>query len=423
MAADSDPREDLFAPARSDARVVAGRKLGLPLQYASPPAPGEKRRVLVVDDEPGIRYMARRVLERHFEVLEAGSGEDALALLEREAFHLAVIDVRLPGISGLDLLSAIKGCCPRIDVIVITGSVADPDEALEDAVRRQAFFFLRKPFPMNVLETLAQRAAERQSLEERLYEYLGALEQNLEAARAFQLRLLPPARWSSPRARVASRYVPSVQLSGDFFDYWTLGHGGTAYFIADVMGHGPAAAMVTGIVKSQVRSLSNEFRDPGEVLHALEEELERVRLNRFLTAFLLFDRPEEGELVYAGAGHPAVLCLRPGEPLLELESNGVPLSTGLAIGPRESMAVARRAGTRLLLYTDGYTEARSPEDLGFYESPDETASPFRRAAERALDADSPEAGLAALESGREAHIRGAEEVEDDDRAAVLAWLL
>lgn len=385
----------------------------------------ERRRILVVDDEPGMRYAARRVLERRFDVSEAADGEEALRMLENETFHLALIDVRLPGISGLNLLTAIKTISPKIDVIVMTGSAADPDEALEDAVRREAFFFLRKPFPMSVLDMLARRAAEAQLLAERNAAYVAALEDNLESARVFQSRLLPPRAWQTPRAQLAAVYVPAERLSGDFFDYWPLPSGGAAIFIADVMGHGASAAMLTGIVKSQLRSLSSEIQDPGGVLEALEEELTRVGLGQFLTAFLVFDRPSEGEVVYAGAGHPPAFALRPGESMTPLTSLGIPINTGLPVTPRESCGIARVPGTRLALYTDGYPETVDPRGVPFDDSAEDhpvgDVTPFHQAVARALAADTPDAAAQLLEAARSGFAGGHH--GEDDRAAVFAWLL
>lgn len=422
--------------------------------------PGERRRVLVVDDEPGMRYMARRVLDSRYEVSEAQTGEEALRLLEHEAFHIAILDVRLPGLSGLDLLSALKACCPSIDVIVMTGSAVDVDEALEGAIRRKAFFFLRKPFPMTVLETLVERIEETQVLEEKLVDYARTLERNLESARIFQRRILPPTPWKGHRIQIASHYEPSERLSGDFFDYWSLPGDGTALLVVDVMGHGPSAAMVTGIVKSQVHSLAMEIHDPAEVLSALEEELSRIALPSFMTAFLIFDRPHEDALFYCGAGHPPVWMADRESPSGRfsprlLWSEGIPINTGLPIRPRKTETWPRHPGTRLLLYSDGYPEARAASGTAFDEAsdgrlerraaglegaggrpdaaggrPDAAAeraypadvseTPFARAAAEALGAASPELGMAALEAAFRAFTSGA--VPADDRAAVLAWL-
>lgn len=415
-----------------------------------PPGPGERRRILVVDDEPGICYMARRVLAPRFEVREAESGEEALRLLESEAFHLAMVDVRLPGMSGLDLLTTVKTLSPNTDVIVMTGSAVDVDEALEAAIRRRAFFFLRKPFPMTILETLATRVAEKQELEEQLERYTRALERNLESARIFQRGLLPPFLWRGDRIRIAATYHPSEQLGGDFFDYWPLPGGGTAVVIADVMGHGPGAAMVTGIVKSQLRSLSTEILDPGGVLEALEEELERIALPAFLSAFLLFDRPDDGELSWASAGHPPALVWTPAGPspagsraggaadsgadgtgqLELLPADGFLLNTGLPRKPRGTRSFRRRRDTRVLLYTDGYPETRSPAGEAFDEARGEgeradgglvgRGSPFAEAARAALQLDDPARMVAWIEAAQQAFGGGA--AADDDRAAVAVLL-
>ena len=358
-----------------------------PDRLAFRPRAGERRRILVVDDEPGIRYMARRVLDDRFDVVEAASAEEALRILETEAFHIAIVDVRLPGISGLDLLAAMKNLSPGVDVIVMTGSAVDVDEALEGAIRRRAFFFLRKPFPLGILETLALRVTEKQELEERLDRYTRDLEQGLESARIFQRKLLPPSPWTGPAVRVASTYYPSQQLGGDFFDYWRLPAGGIGFLIADVESHGPLAAMMTGIVKTQVRSLCTEIQDPAEVLAALDEELSRIALPSFLTALLVFDWPDEEELVWSGAGHPPGLLWVPGGPghatpipedpchapaplggrIHLLGSTGLPVNTGLPRWPRTTQTIPRVRGSRLLLYTDGYPETADSGDRPFDE--------------------------------------------------------
>jgi phosphoserine phosphatase RsbU/P len=411
------------------------------------PQAGDRRRILVVDDEPGIRYMARRVLDDRFDVVEAASAEEALRILETETFHIAIVDVRLPGISGLDLLAAMKNLSPGVDVIVMTGSAVDVDEALEGAIRRRAYFFLRKPFPLGILETLALRVSEKQELEERLQRYTRDLEQGLESARIFQRKLLPSSPWTGPAVRIASTYHPSQQLGGDFVDYWTLPSGGAAVLVVDVESHGPLAAMMTGIVKTQVRSLCGEIQDPAEVLTALDEELSRIALPSFLTALLVFDRPDEEELVWSGAGHPPGLLWLPGGRIQLLGSTGLPVNTGLPPWPRRTQAASRFRGSRLFLYTDGYPETVDPGGRQFDEEqvspgrsspasiapgspvtppPDRTTpfqfgSQFGLAALQALGAESPETGLAMLEAARERFAPGV--LPADDRAAVLAWLL
>ncbi len=111
------------------------------------------RKILVVDDEESMRYFLVRSLKRAgYEVAAASSGEEALALAGDGPFDLALLDLRLPGVSGLDVLEAWRGRMPAFPVIVMTG-FGTVDRALQ-AMRRGAADFVTKPF--KVAEILAK---------------------------------------------------------------------------------------------------------------------------------------------------------------------------------------------------------------------------------------------------------------------------
>jgi DNA-binding NtrC family response regulator len=111
------------------------------------------RRILVVDDEESMRYFLVRSLRRAgYEVAAASTGEEGLALAAAGPFDLALLDLRLPGISGLEVLEAWRGRRPALPVIVMTG-FGTVDRALE-AMRRGAADFVTKPF--KVAEILAK---------------------------------------------------------------------------------------------------------------------------------------------------------------------------------------------------------------------------------------------------------------------------
>src|SRR5439155_22621190 len=93
-----------------------------------------RERILVVDDEPGMRRAIDRVLGRHYPVTEAASAEDALAEMARETFDLVLADIRMPGMDGLELLSRIRSTSAA-DVILMTGSLGEGDERLLRAIQ------------------------------------------------------------------------------------------------------------------------------------------------------------------------------------------------------------------------------------------------------------------------------------------------
>ena len=114
------------------------------------------KRVLVVDDDLVLRMALSRLLAESYVVEEASDGPGALAALENGTFDLVLLDINLPGLSGLDVLSRMRanGAQPR--VVVMTGD--DTPETLLRAIRNQAFEYVVKPFPPSAICEVAARA-------------------------------------------------------------------------------------------------------------------------------------------------------------------------------------------------------------------------------------------------------------------------
>ncbi|MGH7743167.1 MAG: sigma-54-dependent transcriptional regulator, partial [Candidatus Eiseniibacteriota bacterium] len=109
--------------------------------------------VLVVDDEDDIRRMLARVLEKEgFTVAQADSGEQALASLEQKSFDVVLLDIRMPGMSGLDALTQIRERRPESAVIMVSGE-SSPANALK-AGRFGAYDFVTKPLESAQIEYL-----------------------------------------------------------------------------------------------------------------------------------------------------------------------------------------------------------------------------------------------------------------------------
>ena len=101
--------------------------------------------VLVIDDEPSITdFLSTALGEEGYRCLTAASGEDALKKLSMDKIDVILLDLRLPGMSGMDALRAIKSTYPRIAVIVIT-AVGDAETAVE-AMKIGAMDYIIKPF-------------------------------------------------------------------------------------------------------------------------------------------------------------------------------------------------------------------------------------------------------------------------------------
>jgi two-component system, NtrC family, sensor kinase len=149
-------------------------------------------RILVVDDEESIRNLMRMTLELDgHKVSTAADGPTALKMFEKESPEVVLLDVRMPGMSGIEILDRIKAMNADAEVIIITGH-GDMDMAVE-CLRKQASNFLTKPVSEELLSISLKRSLERVALKKKLKQYTRNLEilvreANVELERAYQFR-------------------------------------------------------------------------------------------------------------------------------------------------------------------------------------------------------------------------------------------
>jgi DNA-binding NtrC family response regulator len=118
-------------------------------------------RILVVDDEPEIRDLLRRFFTRkQYTVLTAESGAECLATLDRDEVDAVVLDLAMPGMSGMEVLSEIRAKQPDLPVVMVTG-ITD-EELAKETLRQGAFDYVMKPMNFDYLErTLYIKLAEK----------------------------------------------------------------------------------------------------------------------------------------------------------------------------------------------------------------------------------------------------------------------
>lgn len=121
-------------------------------------------KLLIVEDDDGFRETAGHWLQRKgHQVEQAPNGHIALKLAEQTCFDVAIVDMNMPGISGLEVLQRMQEICPETELIVLTGQ-ATVENAVE-AMKLGACDYLTKPFPLADLERRCQLAAERGKLQ------------------------------------------------------------------------------------------------------------------------------------------------------------------------------------------------------------------------------------------------------------------
>lgn len=357
-------------------------------------------RILAVDDEPYVRDYIKHVLVRgNFLYSIASNGGEALELLRRETHHVLLTDFMMPGMDGLELAHRAKMICPMIDCVMLTA--AGTREVAVEAMRTGFSDYIEKPvrsiseFTIS-LEQACQRAQMRnereellatlQSQNERLEANLKelneayrklqlqeeALKADLMGAQRVQMSLLPRQLPSPKGMEIFGYYKPCEMLGGDFFNAIELESGATAFYVADVSGHGVRAAMVTVIVHECIHFLrgnadgTNILARPEDLLKSINRTLIEESFDfpvHVTMVYAVADRTR-GTIRLANAGHPPPLLVCPGAPARRLEA------PGLALGIEKDAHYELREwplpeGASLTMYSDGAVEAVDANDQAF----------------------------------------------------------
>jgi sigma-B regulation protein RsbU (phosphoserine phosphatase) len=317
-------------------------------------------RILVVDDDPGMRRAIERVLAAGYDVASVEGASEAMALLERQEFDLALVDVRLKDGDGYSLCQAIRARRPETDVILITGSISEPDEKLFRSLEEGAFYFLFKPFDRRVLLALVERCLRLQRERETSERYARELAADLEKARLFQHSLLPSEPVAAAGWRVEGRLLSCDALGGDFYTAQTV-DAGVACAVADVVGHGVSAAMYAGMLRSTLDAARRRGTEPEGVGRGVLRGIDFFRGAACATMVYALLLPD-GRVRYLSAGHPPLFWLKGDGSVEPLSSTGPLLHWLFHDRTLPVREVSLEPGDRLLAFTDGTFEARSPAD-------------------------------------------------------------
>jgi sigma-B regulation protein RsbU (phosphoserine phosphatase) len=221
------------------------------------------------------------------------------------------------------------------------------------------------------------------------------LKRDLEVAREIQQAMLPDGTWTGPGVEAFGMTQPANTVGGDFYDILPLGDGRVIVALGDVAGKASPAALLMALVLAMLRTLVDLDLPLPELVRRLNIQVGRhAPASRFITLFVARYDPESGELEYINAGQTPPLLRRLAGSIERLEAGGMAL--GLFDGSTyTSGRTALVPGDALVMYTDGISEAESPEGTPFDEGgiertldqvPSSAAAPIGRALFDAVEA-------------------------------------
>jgi sigma-B regulation protein RsbU (phosphoserine phosphatase) len=338
--------------------------------------PGPSR-ILVCAPHAAVLMELRRILETHGFDIE-GHLLDTPPPDGPGGYRLIVLD----GSAGrtreaLDLCQRLK---PRLEGAFVPVLFSTDD--LSPTTRLACFeagadTYLLRPFVageliaqvsalLRIKEThdrLTEKTAEFNRINKRLQQAYQQIDHELELAQRIQSSFLPQTLPQVPGVRFAVHYLLCGRVGGDFYDIFRLDESHVGFYVADAMGHGVPASLLTIFVKKGVRAkevFGSQYRlvPPDEVLYRLNRDLIEQELSErpFITMVYGLFNHRDGTLQFARAGHPyPVYVPQEGEPS-EWHQEGLLLGVADAKFPTVTHRLAK--GDKLLVYTDGVDTAR-----------------------------------------------------------------
>lgn len=336
----------------------------------------EQQLLLIDNDELERKSVAAYLKGAGFIVLEADNVQDGLRILHDVHPEVVLCDLNAPGADDEGVLRVVKSHFVDTPVIVMASNGVMSDVVW--ALRYGAADYLIKPIAdMEVLEHAISRCSEQWRLRQQNLEYrkqlelankelqqnIKILEQDQSAGREVQLKMLPPSIKEFGDYQFSHKIVPSLYLSGDIVDYFTVGKHHVVYFIADVSGHGASSAFVTVLLKNMFARQRSEFihnndqtiLSPTGMLESVNRNLLETGIGKHATLCVGVIDLTENTLCYSVAGHLPLPVLATIEECRFLKTEGMPV--GLFESAEYSEAtIDLPASFSLTLFTDGVLE-------------------------------------------------------------------
>ncbi|MCH8957747.1 SpoIIE family protein phosphatase [candidate division KSB1 bacterium] len=194
-------------------------------------------------------------------------------------------------------------------------------------------------------------------------------ENELEMARNIQEGLIPKEVPKTKKLDISSFFNPADEVGGDYFDYLDLGNDKVGIVMADVSGHGAAAALVMTMMKGIVHAITSDFESPEKALAEFNAILNQIGpKEKFVTMiFLVFDL-KQMKLLYSSAGHPPLVFYNSKSKTCELVEFICPALGISSLSQYKQKQMTLSSGDLILIYTDGVTEAFNEEQEMFEET-------------------------------------------------------
>ena len=363
-----------------------------------------KGNLLVVDDNEMNRDMlSRRLSRRGHTVTMAENGQIALDLIEQNSFDVILLDIMMPGISGIEVLKTLRQSYSHADLPIIMATAKSEKEDMIAALKLGANDYVTKPldFPVVLARVNTQLSLKRS--QDALKKAHDRMKHDLDAAAEIQQKWLPDDLPKTDSIDMAWKFHPCDELAGDFLNIIQLNENELGIYVMDVMGHGVPAALLSFSVSRNLSPMAGSDSivlksgqqdpvSPVEVLTNLNTLYPFLaNNNRFFTLLYGILDLRDSRFRYACGGHPGPLIFSSDGQIQDLTENSFPIGIVEEAG-FEQAEIKLNPGDRMYLYSDGFIEETNTNgelfDINqFQESlKNNDASTIDKSIEQAVDA-------------------------------------
>ena len=322
------------------------------------------QKVLVVDDdEPLAKVMARTLRSRGFECDVALTGAEARAFLQKKDYAVALLDVKLPDESGYALLEELRLSRPDTAVVMVSG--VDDAELGKAALEHGAYAYHVKPVGATQLYLIVVNNLQRRTREldhrasvSRLEGMVQERSQQMRRAAELQTGLLPASPLRGEGFEIAAHFTPAREISGDFYDWYRARSGRLVVSVGDVMGKGLQASLMMATARAALRGVAEVQPLDAAVSQAAAVMSAALEVNHaYVTAFHCTFDPASGSVDYVDAGHGHVRVLRGAKSQELLPERSAPIGI-FPEGKFAAGALTLQQGDALIVFSDGLLDLR-----------------------------------------------------------------
>jgi sigma-B regulation protein RsbU (phosphoserine phosphatase) len=331
-------------------------------------------KIMVVDDEPDLQMLIlqkfrKKIREEVYEFHFAENGLQALEILnETDDISLILSDINMPKMDGLCLLQELQNKNNHALKTVIVSAYGDMKN-IRTAMNCGAFDFITKPIDFSDLELTIEKGLKEIAYvkETQLQKQeLDAVQQDLNVAAGIQRTILQqqfPPFPGHDEFNIHAEIQTANAVGGDFYDFFFIDDTHLGFVVGDVSGKGIPASIYMAVSRTMLKAIASQIPNPAECLAAVNAMLiPESDLYTFVTVFYGILDTETGVVRYCNGGHNLPYVIREDGTIEKVHN-----TRGLLLGKIEAIEygceqIQLNPGEKMLLYTDGVTEAMNEHE-------------------------------------------------------------